>query len=302
MIRYLFFSFSEAFTNLWRSRVLNLLSIGTIVLAIFLMGSILFVGINLKRMTVGWENEVKFHVFLEDDISEPDLKHLLQLLDGHLKVQDHLYLSKQDAKSRFQTNFKSYRDITDSIESNPFPASIQVTMVTGSKGRDFQRLRDDLTQNPGIEEIYYDQDVFERLKFAANLINMAGWFFGGMLIFASVFTISNVLKLTFFTRREEVDIMKLVGASRAYIRGPFIVEGVLQGLLGSFVGILILGGAYLSLLGYLHTHQQSLIGQLDVQFLTTPWLFILLLCGTLSGFIGSLVSLSQFLEEHISYH
>jgi len=117
----------------------------------------------------------------------------------------------------------------------------------------------------------------------------------------AIFTISNVLKLTFFTRREEVDIMKLVGASRAYIRGPFIIEGVLIGLIGSFFGVLLVFAGYFGLQTYLDGRPELFLGNLEIVFLPFKWVVFLVAAGGISGFLGSLISLHQFLEEHISY-
>ena len=148
--------------------------------------------------------------------------------------------------------------------------------------------------------MYYDEEIFRRLDTFAGLIKLSGWFFGSIMIFSAIFTISNVLKLTFFTRREEVDIMKLVGASRAYIRGPFIVEGVLIGLLGSVLAVLLVLSGFVLLQTYI-ADKDFLFGALHLTFLPARWVMILVCSGALSGLLGSLISLNQFLEEHISY-
>jgi len=141
MIQYVIFSISEALTNLWRSRVLNVLSIGTIVLAIFILGSFLFLGVNLKKITLGWEDHIQFQVFLEDEIDDNQRDYISTIIESNVKVSDHAFLSKDDAFKRFQGEFASYQDVTASLQSNPFPASFQVNMIRGAAQLDFERLK-----------------------------------------------------------------------------------------------------------------------------------------------------------------
>jgi len=302
MVRYLYFTLVEAAISLWRSRILNLLSIGTVMFAMFILGSFIFVGVNLKSMTIDWRDRIQFNVFLKDDITPAQLTALKAVLNGSGLVTEINYISKIEARKQFGRDFGAYEEVLGALDDNPFPASFQVSLSKGVQRSVFDRLKSDLERSAGVEEIYYDEEVFTRLTFFANLIQLSGWFFGSIMIFSSIFTISNVLKLTFFTRREEVDIMKLVGASKAYIRGPFIVEGVLIGVLGAFLGIFWVYLGYLGLDYYLGGTRDFLLGGLSVSFLSFRWVLILIGCGGFSGLLGSLFSLHQFLEEHISYH
>lgn len=299
--RFVRFSFLEALTSLWRSRMLNALSIGTIMFAMFILGSFIFVGMNLKAITVEWQEQIQFNVFLKDEVADSEVQQIAAYLENHLLVDQVIFLSKEQARDKFQKDFRAYAEVVEAVEENPFPASFQVFLVKGAGGDTFQDLKQNLDNYPGIEAIYYDEEIFRRLAFFANLIQLAGWFFGGIMIFSSVFTISNVLKLTFFTRREEVDIMKLVGASRAYIRGPFVIEGILIGFLGAICGVVLVYSGFLGLTAYLNNKPDFLLGHLQIQFLSFRWVMFLILAGGLSGLVGSLISLHQFLEEHIRY-
>ena len=300
MIRYINFAFWEAVTSLWRSRVLNMLSVGTIMFAMFILGSFAFVGVNLKKITVDWQEKIQFNVFLLDDISDENREAIDTYLADSFAVDTVEFISREDARKRFDQDFTVYGEVAATVEENPFPASFEVFLLKGVGGDSFKNLKADLQNFEGIEDIYYDEEIFQRLGFFADLIKLAGWFFGSIMIFSSIFTISNVLKLTFFTRREEVDIMKLVGASRAYIRGPFIVEGVLIGLLGAFLGVFMVFVGFFALQAYLDG-KPLLLGNLQIVFLPVKWVLMLIAAGGLSGLIGSLISLHQFLEEHISY-
>lgn len=301
MLQFLLFSLSEGTLSLWRSRMLNLLSIGTIMFAMFILGSFIFIALNLRNLTINWQEQIQFNIFLDDGIREAERNQLQDFLNQHLLVDNATYLSKNAARRLFQEDFKGYADAATALKENPFPASFQVTLLKGTEQAAFEEMRTTLTTFNGIDEIFYDEEIFKRLNFFASLIQLAGWFFGSIMVFSSIFSISNVLKLTFFTRREEVDIMKLVGASRAYIRGPFIVEGVLQGLVGATFGVLLVFAGYLALIYSLSHNPESLFSNLDLTFIPLSWLGFLICAGGFSGLLGSLFSLNQFLEEHIRY-
>jgi len=301
MMKYLTFTLSEALTNLWRSRVLNMLSIGTIGFSMFTLSMFLFLGQNLKKVSVSWASHIQFQMFLRDDIETDNRLLIHEFLEQQLTVQKVQYLSKEEARQRFQLSFKGYEEVNEKLSFNPFPASFSVHLIQGTGEETLEDLFKQLQKMKGIEDITYNRDVYEKLGFFANLFNMAGWFFGGIMIFASIFTISNVLKLTFFTRREEVDIMKLVGASHATIRGPFIFEGLFQGLLGSVMGLSFAYIGVLMLRNYLNQHPEIFLSHIELVFLGPIWVFFLIVAGCTAGMLGSLFSLKEFLHEHISY-
>ena len=301
MLRYLSFAIWEATVSLWRSRVLNLLAVGTIMFAMFILGSFVLVGINLQKITVNWRNQIQFNVFLDDAIEEGEILAIQGVMEANLVVKQVDFISKKQALELFGQDFSAYGGAVQALDINPFPASFQVSLLPGTAETQFEALKTALGVHPGVDEIFYDEEIFKRLDFFIRLIRLAGWFFGSIMVASSIFSISNVLKLTFFTRREEVDIMKLVGASRAYIRGPFIVEGILIGLLGSLCGVLMVYLGHVLLRTYVADAEPFLMASLEPVFLPLQWLLILVSAGALSGFLGSLFSLHQFLEEHISY-
>ncbi|MCB9398060.1 MAG: ABC transporter permease [Acidobacteria bacterium] len=270
-------------------------------LAIFILGAFLLLGTNLNRALAHWERQIQFHVFLSDAVTPEQTDNLLGLLRSDPSVASARLIDKAEARKRFDDDYADYADISQNMEINPFPASIQVALASGADESRFRQLQDKLKKQAGVEEIHYDFELFKRLHFFSEFIQWTAYLLCGIVVFASIFTISNVLKLTFFSRRDEVDIMKLVGASRAYIRGPFMVEGMLQGLFGAGMGLVLLFLALFTLQNYLNWDTNSLLGQFDLVFLNPGTIWILLGGGCLVGLFGAAISLNQFLHEHISY-
>jgi cell division transport system permease protein len=144
---------------------------------------------------------------------------------------------------------------------------------------------------PGVEEVQYDLLWIQRLSTAVRLVRGLGAFLGGILVLAGVFTISNVIRLTVYARQDELDIMRLVGATRAYVKGPFVVEGMLQGGMGGLLSVGLLWIAF-RVLARDALAASDLLGRAAV-FLPRELCLLIVLGGMAVGVIGSLVSLGR---------
>ena len=153
-------------------------------------------------------------------------------------VEGLVFVSRTEALDRFRALFRDLRTLPDDLGENPFPASLEVSLRADHQSpREVQRLVHDFERAPGVQEVQYDLLWIERLATAVRLVRGVGLFLGGILVLAGVFTISNVIRLTIYAREDELDIMRLVGATQAYVRGPFVVEGMIQGGLGGLVSV-----------------------------------------------------------------
>src|SRR5688572_23698153 len=235
-LRALAYFFEEALTSLWRSRLINALSIGTIGVSLFVLGAFLALAANLSGVVDRWAQKVQVTFFLSDHATADQRQRLLDQLAADPGVQAAAFVGREEALQRFRALFSDLRTLPDDLGSNPFPASIEVTMKPGSGAADeVRRLAAAYEQAPGVEEVQYDLVWIQRLSTAVRLVRGVGAFLGGILALAGVFTISNVIRLTVYARQDELDIMRLVGATRPYVKGPFVVEGMVQGGLGGVV-------------------------------------------------------------------
>src|SRR5262249_45888102 len=138
----------------------------------------------------------------------------------------------------------------DSVGTNPLPASIEVRLQPGpGTGTGVDVLAARLQQLPGVADVRYDRQWLERLLSAIRMIRGVGWQLGSGLTIAAALTVANVVRLALYARRDELDIMQLVGAPQAFIQGPFVMEGVLQGGIGAVVALVALGVAFLAVRG-----------------------------------------------------
>ncbi|HLE70704.1 MAG TPA: permease-like cell division protein FtsX [Vicinamibacteria bacterium] len=300
LLRALGYSIEEAVVELWRNRLVNLISIATIAVSLFILGIFLAISANLNELMEGWASRVQLTLYLEPEATGEEEETLRDLLAKSPEVESFDYVSKEAAVSRFRSYFPELEALPDLLETNPLPASFEVSVAVAYRApeqvRAFARRLDAVS---GVSEVDYDLLWIERLSSIIELTQVLGLAVGAALVLASVFTIFNVIKLTVYGRQDEIGIMRLVGATHAYIRGPFLVEGILQGGLG---GLLALALLYLSHEFLLREALRSfqLLPAADWLHFVPPstWLFIVA-AGMLVGLLGSLLSVRKFLASPV---
>jgi cell division transport system permease protein len=284
--------FEEALTSLWRSRLINALSIGTIAVSLFVLGAFLTVASNLNDVVNRWTRKVQVTFYLQDALDPKVERSLEDRLREDPAVDGIEFVSRQEALSRFKELFKDLRDLPDDLGENPFPASLEVTIRADHRSpEEVERLVHSHEKAPGVEEVQYDLLWIQRLSTAVRLVRGVGTILGGILTLAGIFTISNVIKLTVYARQDELDIMRLVGATQAYVRGPFVVEGMIQGALGGAVSVFLLWLAFRFITANA-LQASDLLGR-GAFFLPTELCWAVVVGGTLVGLVGSLVSLGR---------
>jgi len=282
----------EALTSLWRSRLITGLSVITIAVSLFVLGAFLSLASNLADVVARWSDKVQVTFYLEDQLPEAPRESLQSALRADPSVESVAYISREEALRRFRALFREMRSLPEDLGENPFPAALEVTLKPSrNSALDAQRLVDAFQKAPGVEDVEYDLLWIQRLTTAVRLVRGAGAFLGAILVLAAVFTISNVMRLTMYARQDELDIMRLVGAAPAYVKGPFVLEGMIQGGLG---GVLALG----LLWGIFHALSRDLLATSDLLGRTAIVLppamaALIVVGGTLVGLAGSLVSLGR---------
>jgi cell division transport system permease protein len=292
LLRALYYFLEEALTSLWRSRLINALSVGTIAVSLFVLGAFLTVASNLSAVVDRWTDKVRVTFFLSDGLETHIRASLVDQLQADPAVEAVELVTREEALDRFRTLFRDLRTLPDDLGENPFPASLEVALRPGHTApENVRELVARYEKAPGVQEVQYDLLWIERLTTTARLVRGVGALLGGILVLAGVFTISNVIRLTVYARQDELDIMRLVGATRAYVKGPFVVEGMLQGGLGGLVSVLLLWLSF-KVLAADALAASDLMGR-AVVFLPRRLTLLIVVGGMLVGVAGSLVSLGR---------
>jgi cell division transport system permease protein len=269
----------------------NAVSIGTISVSLFVLGAFLTLAAALSGLVTRWTETVQVTVYLEDRL-EPRVRESLEnRLRDDPAVATLTYVSRELALERFRAMFRDLSSLPEDLGENPFPASLEVTLRPERQSPgEVERLAKAFGGVPGVREIQYDLLWIERLSTGVRLVRVVGAFLGGVLVLAAVFTISNVIRLTIYAREDELDIMRLVGATRAYVKGPFVTEGMIQGGLGGLVATFLLGMALSWLSGNIASSDLLPHATLTL----SPGIgAVLVVLGMAVGLAGSLISLSR---------
>jgi cell division transport system permease protein len=292
LLRALQYFLQEALQSLWRSRLISVLSMGTIAVSLFVLGAFLTLAGNLNDVVTRWTQKVQVVFYLHDDADARLRESLENRLKADAAVEGTVFVSRETALERFRSLFRDMRSLPDDLGENPFPASLEVTLRPGHESPpEVERLVKAFEKAPGVQEAQYDLLWIERLATAVRLVRGVGLFLGGILLLAGVFTISNVIRLTIYAREDELDIMRLVGATQAYVRGPFVMEGMIQGGLGGLLSLGLLAGALRFLARDLATASE-ILGRASIT-MPSGIAPLLVVGGMAVGVAGSLVSLGR---------
>ncbi len=283
------YAFDEAMASLWRGRRSGALSTTTIAVALFVLGAFLIMTSNLQRLGREWSNSAQLSVYLTDGVTAEERATIERTLAPGNVVASMQFVSKADALARFKKTFSELTSTIDGLGENPLPASFEVQLLGGASSA-VDLLVAELRQLPGVADVRYDREWLARLVAAIDVIRLVGGVLGAMLTLAAALTVANVVRLGLYARRDELDIMELVGAPRAYVRGPFIMEGTLQGGVGALVALVALAVVFLALRGRYLVPLASAINLSAVQFLSVELCLILVAGGMVVGCVGGLVA------------
>ena len=290
-MRALRYAIEEAAISLWRGRQAGLLSTMTIALALFVLGGFLVVTANLQRLGTQWSDSAELSVYLKDDVT-PEQRQALEaaLAPGEL-VASREYISKGDALARFKQTFGELAAAMDVAGDNPLPASLEVRLRPGpGASAAVDALGNQLRQMPGVADVRFDRQWLNRVMSAIAIVRGIGLVLAAILTIAAALTVANVVRLALYARRDELEIMQLVGAPQAFISGPFVMEGVLQGGVGALLALTALGAAFLALRGRYLTPLASAMNMTSIQFLPFELCILLVAGGMAVGCLGGLVA------------
>ena len=294
MYRFTYF-IRRALGNVRHNIGLNLVAAITIALALFIMGAFLLLHVNLQHLLSASSRGLTLSVYLKDGLQPESLTRLMKDVARLPGVDRSNHVTKKQALAEMRRSLGPHAGILDGLDENPLPASLELSLKP--EYRDSQAvttLIGKLRTMNGVDEVHYAWEWAERLRVFVRFVKLGALAVGALLFVAIVFIVSNTIRLTVMARREELYIMQLMGATGRFIRTPFIVEGVLQGLAG---GVLAVIGLYLIFL--VLSPQVSLplgVSLVKLTFLPAYMAWLLVGVSSLLGFFGSYISLARLLR------
>jgi cell division transport system permease protein len=274
------YALEEAWVSLRRSGRSALVSIGTIAIAFITLGGFLLISVNVQGVLDQWLQAAEMSVYLHDTASEEQRIALEEFLKSQPMVAAVEYVSSERALERFRADFPELRDVTTGVGENPFPPALEVRLRTETVGDDAaESLSKEVAGRPGVSDIRYDRRWLSRLISIVTTARLAAALVAGILMLGAAFTVAAVVRLSLYARRDELEIMQLVGAPFSYIRGPFIFEGLLLGGAGAAVALAAIAVLYSSLSRWLGSDLAGYAGIGQLRFLGITEFVMMLLGG-----------------------
>jgi len=240
-MRALQYSLGQGAASLWRSRGSSVFAVLAIALALIVLGTFLLLTWNAERLLSRWASASEFSVYLTDAATVEERGAIESAIDRSGISAGREYVSKPQALVRFRQEFADLGSLTDGFPDNPFPASIEVRVGQGpDRDSRVDTLVRQVIQLPGVVDVRYDREWLARVGTALDGIRAAGLGLAFLMGLAAAVTVATVVRLGLVARRDEIEIMELVGAPLIYIRGPFVAEGLLQGGIGAIVALVFL--------------------------------------------------------------
>ncbi|MBR2143476.1 permease-like cell division protein FtsX [Anaerovibrio sp.] len=283
----------EVFNSLKRNNWMSVASIGTVAVSLFIFGMFLMLVMNMNKMVESLESQVQIKVYLEEDFSRDDARDLEVDLKKMQGVESVTFVPKEEAMEKFKERLGDQKTLLEALdETNPLPDSFEVTLVQPEM---VKTAAENIERLEGVEMAKYGQDVMEHLFDITRLIRIFGFALMFVLALATLFIIANTIRLTVFARRKEIAIMKYVGATDWFIRWPFVLEGMVMGLLGSLIASVILRFSYAGITAKIYNTLAFLPLIPEYPFLNYVTL-VVIIGGMIMGAIGSAVSIKRFLK------
>jgi cell division transport system permease protein len=287
------YSFQEGLLTIWRNKLISLLSIATIAVSFTVLGMFVLLAVNVGALADTYGEALVMHVFLKDNLAAEQTQEVGERLREDDRIRSVTFIDQEAAEERFAELFPDEDRILRNLEEDILPASYEIVLRKGSGNDNLDELAADLEEMPEVDSVLYDRQWVETLETAGRWVTYAGLILGGMLIFAAVVTTSNIIKMNVLSRREEIEIMRLVGAEGIYVRGPFVVGGIIQGLLASLLSLGFLYGLHSIVSFFLARTDINWLRGLQVQFLPLEYLILFMCGGLIVGTLASLLSIGN---------
>lgn len=281
------FVLSEALRDLRRAGRVAVSAIVLISLSLIAVGAFWVLSSNLGRAVSEWRERVRVIVYLEGEVPPADVPSLLRRVLALPDVASARYVSKADALASLKRVLGKDAAVADQLPSNPLPASVEVTpTAAGATPEGAQALIDRLASLPEADEVAGGVEWVERLSQWQRLLASLGFGIGGVLALAAMLTVTTSTTLVLHVRREETEIMRLVGAPETAVRLPLLLQGLIQGLLGALLALLALAAGHHLAAPRLEPLFSLTIGLPRLDFLTPSGVLTLLAAGAALGALG----------------
>ena len=290
------YNIRQALQQIWRNKGMSTASVFAITAMLLILGLFFVITVNINLFTEMLKNNYnEVEVFLNDDVKKSDAEDIMKKIDAEPGVKSSTYRSKTEAMKIMKARWGENSYLLDSLGDNPLPSSIVVTVDSMSTADNVIKM---VKGTDGVEDVKYYQDTVKKLTKITNFLKIAAMIIMVFLIIVSIVVVSNTIKLTVFARAKEIEIMKYIGATNWFIRGPFLIEGILIGVISSAVSAVATFFIYREIISLVGKQFMTIMSSplVPAGYLSVNLILIFLAIGVSIGACGSIVSMRKFLD------
>lgn len=285
--------FKNACENILSNRLIHGISIGTISVSLLLFSIFMLFFVNINYWMMEWGQSISMSVYLREGINKQTKDALETTLRNMPGARIKGFISKEKAEEELIEALGDQAGLLGALSENPLPASFEIIFKDVNRHPvDPKKIKAVLEKKEGVDEVQYSKQWLERFDGLIYMLKVGGASFGGLLCIAVLFIITNTIKLMIYSRRDEIEIFKLVGATDWFVKAPFLIEGAIQGVVSGLLALLILFLMYI-LLSLKSIHVFGL-PVLDIVFLPPAYALFLILLGLGLGLTGSFIAIGRF--------
>jgi cell division transport system permease protein len=285
--------FRHAVANILSNRLVHVISMGTITISLLLFGSFILFFVNVNNWMLEWGQSLSMSVYLKDEISEEKKKKIESALMNLPGAEMKGFISKEQARADLIAALGDQAGLLEGISANPLPPSYEIVFKDRSGAQvDPEKIKKVLESIDGVDEVQYSEQWLGRFEGFIYMLKLGGLIISGLLCIAVLFIITNTIKLTIYSRRDEIEIFKIVGATDWFVKIPFLIEGAIQGILSGFGALTILFLVY-SLFSLKSVHIFGL-PVMDIVYLPIGHTILIFLLSIALGLTGSFIAIGRF--------
>ena len=296
MIRSFLYNIKQAFVQIFRNRGMSAASIFSILAMLLILGLVFIIVVNINLFTeIVKQDYDQVEVFIVDDATQEQIQEVMSSIERQPGVASVEYRSEEDALRIMKERWGESGYLLDSLGENPLPASI---MISVDSLDDASSVASYAGSFEIIEDVQYYKETVDKLTKITHFLQIAGMIIMAFLVVVSVVVVSNTIKLTVMAREDEIHIMKYVGANNWFIRGPFMVEGIVIGLLAAVISSAAIAFIYKKLVEAVGDQIFAIVSSplISVEYMTVNLTIIFVALGCSIGAWGSIVSMRRYLK------
>lgn len=289
-------NFKRSLTDIKNNKFLHAVTFITIMLSILIVGTFVLFASNADKLLESWKSGIKVIVYFENNIAASEKDRTRLEIRNFDEVEDVLYVSGEKGLEELKNQMTRQKAIFENLKTNPLPDSLEVFLKKDKKDiKSIENIASKIEKFQSVSEVEYGKEWIGKFVRIISFSRLAAISMGAVFFMVTVFIVANTVRLALYSRKDEIEIMKLVGADEKFIKSPFYFQGILHGFAGGAGGLLVLFILFFIFSSNISQDFSSFI--IKIKFISFKTLLLILFCSTLVGWLGCYISLKQFLRN-----